>query len=104
MTGGCCPSCGQTLPRDYLFIGTDKSPLALQGTKLTIFNAVSKAGAHGIHAERLYNIVYAGVRDGGPGFKTLATHVHQLNKCLRVAGKMVACGRGGSRQYRLVDL
>jgi hypothetical protein len=99
-----CPCCGQTLPRDFLFVSTT-SGLHLGGMQKRLFEEVSEAGPQGIHAEVLFDRLYAGRRDGGPdsGIRVVAAVVSQLNKKLKPFGKKVVAGRG-LRFYSLVDL
>lgn len=104
MTFHICKCCGQTLPRDFLFVGTNKG-LSLNGMRLTIFNAVQKAGPEGIHADRLFATAYAGIKAGGPlsGVKAMASNISHLNRQLKPHGKRIEAGRG-KRFYSLVDL
>lgn len=96
-----CPCCGQSMPRDYLFVGTDFR-LEINGIKRAILDAVTAAGPNGIHAERLFTAIYQG---GGPitGLRCMATNIKHLNNRLKPFGKKVYAGNG-SRFYRLLDL
>jgi hypothetical protein len=96
-----CPSCGQTLP--------SKFPL---GVKLTagerrIVQLVLRAGKNGIEPDRLFELMYAHRRDGGPltGIKVLHVRINILNAKLRTVGKMVRAPKGaGNSGYVLKDL
>lgn len=101
---GVCQCCGQTMPRDYLIVGT-RMRLDLTGMKQIIFEAVTKAGPEGIHAEVLFERCYSGTSKGGPdsGVKIIAVHVRNLNKKLAAYGKKVTAGKG-LRFYQLVDI
>ena len=98
----CCPHCGQTLPRDFLWVGSDRG-IALSGLQRQILERVTKAGQNGIHAERLFDFLYDHRADGGPSFKSLAVVVRHLNAKLRPVGKAVLAGRG-QRYYRVVSV
>ncbi len=92
-----CPHCGEFL-RDWIFL----RGIALQGNQKLIYESVKKAGENGIHADRLFDILYGHDPNGGPDFETLAATVAHLNKKLRQQGEKVTAGHG-RRFYRLVQ-
>ncbi len=101
-----CPRCGQTLPPDL------PEGLKLRGRKLEVFNAVRKAGQHGITADRIFDKLYALDPNGGSskGLKIVSIFVNQLNKDLKLVGLRVRAansgGRGGTTlsPYRLENV
>ena len=97
-----CPSCGQTLPRDFLFVGTSEW-FRVEGKQRLVLQRVLKAGVHGVHAEVLFEHIYGNDVDGGPDFKCLAVTIRHLNKKLAPLGKRVWAGHK-KRFYRLEDV
>ena len=96
-----CECCGQTLPSE---LGV-KIPASYEH----LFKAIQKAGEHGIRSDRLFEMEYAGVRDGGPKFDTLSARIYYLNKRhllaqgLRIVGEYVG-GNGNFGRYRIVKV
>ena len=98
-----CPCCGQTLP-DAFPDGVHLSPI-----KRRIVERVRRAGKNGILTDDLFDFVYADDPDGGPlsGKICLQAHVWQINRRLRVIGKVIRAPKGGNRRatsYVLKDL
>ena len=97
-----CDKCGQTLPRDFMWLGSNKG-VALTGLQRKILERVTKAGNNGVHAETLFQHLYGNRVDGGPEFKSMAVVVRHLNKKLRPLGKAVLAGKG-QRFYKLTGI
>ena len=102
---GVCQCCGQSLPRDFLFVGSDIG-LPVRGKQAQILDAVMKAGTHGIDPDRLFDLLYADDPNGGPdvGNRIVSIHINALNKRLVKVGKRIKGQRGRDCYYRLVDL
>lgn len=95
-----CKCCGQTLP-EKVALGIKLAP----GEQL-IVDSVVKAGQHGLHSDRLFNILYGDDPNGGPstGINTLHVRVWHLNRKLRTVGYTIKGeypGKSMNGRYRL---
>ena len=91
----CCPACGQTLPPPF------PEGVVLRAGQRTIFEAILKAGKHGIASERLVAIRYGNDPSGGPENpkNAICSHITHINKLLKKAGKRIEGGRGGAGAF-----
>lgn len=89
-----CSQCGQAIPET-------RYGLRLPPTKLRIIDAIARAGAAGIDADDLFELIYSGEQDVGRS--ALKAHVWQLNDMLIEAGAgvFIQGTRGGGRRYAL---
>lgn len=87
-----CPTCGQLVPDNTLPKG-----LKLCGNELLIFKTVKRAGANGISTAELLNVLYSGVRDGGPltARVSMRVTIHNLNSKLFNHNLVIRASRGG---------
>lgn len=95
-----CACCGQTLPPDL------PDGLVLRGKRFTIYDAIRKAGKHGIDSRRLWSMLYDHDPNGGPeSTNIISAHVGQINHRLRPFGQKLISGQAGHGVfgiYRLV--
>lgn len=95
-----CECCGQPLPDLEIVVPPSYEHM---------FRLIRKAGKQGIRSDRLFNLEYAGVRNGGPQFGTLGARIYYLNKRhlakqgLRIVGEHRG-GNGNFGHYRLVNV
>ncbi len=95
-----CPCCKQTLP--------PKNDLGLPVGYRVLFNIIREAGANGIRSDRLFQKIYAGVRDGGPDYKTLGARIWRLNRDhlkkhgLYIQGEKTGCREHG--RYKVIHV
>lgn len=95
-----CKCCGQTLPTPY------PKGVRLPKVQLAIFEAIRKAGKHGIARARVREVVYADDPEGGPEFdNVISVHVQRINKALNPAGLKIQSSRGrGNSCYKLLEI
>jgi hypothetical protein len=95
-----CKCCGQSLPTEFA--------VDIPASYQSLFRAIWKAGKRGIRSDRLFNIVYAGVRDGGPHYKTLSARIYYLNRRhlerqgLKIVGEVTGSHEHG--HYRIINV
>ena len=102
ITDEICKCCGQTLPPTVFH------NIKMPKGSMQILEMVAKAGPHGMSSERLFNMLYAHRRDGGPetGMKCLHVRISHLNKKIRPHGFEVRATHPGWHafgDYRLIN-
>jgi len=79
----------------------------LKAGQRVIFEAVLKAGKHGISSDRLVAIRYGDDPNGGPEDpkNAVCSHITHINNILKKVGKRIEGSRGGAGAfYVLKDL
>lgn len=96
-----CKCCGQTLPPALPAWGVE-----IVGNKGLILKHAHKAGKHGIDSQRLFDIVYGGVKDPpGSGLNIISQQVIQLNRLIVPRGfKILSSSRGGAGNHAVYTL
>lgn len=100
-----CPSCGRTLPRDWLALGSNTIPM--RGKQRILYDAVLKSGDAGISRDRLMDLMYGDDPNGGPdSYNTFSAIIRHINNKLEKAGRKIkSTGMGqGEHFYVLGDL
>lgn len=97
-----CACCGQTLPDDM------PEGLVLRGKRRAIYEAVRRAGSHGIDARRLWALLYGNDPNGGPTYRNIiSVHIAHVNHALIPFSQKLwsgPTGNGCHGIYRLVRL
>lgn len=103
MTDNVCKCCGQTLPRDFIIVGSD---ILLRGNQRIIWEAVLKASKYGIERDRLFQLIYGHDQNGGPdSLNIVSVNVYAINQKIKKLGKRIEAPRGqGEAPYTLRDV
>jgi len=103
VSNGVCKCCGQSLPKDFILVGSD---ILMRGNQRIIWDAVLKAGKYGIDRDRLFQLIYGHDASGGPdSFNIISVNVYTINQKIKKIGKRIEAPRGrGEATYTLRDI